>query len=89
MGGVGNGAAEEDWCWDLNLGLAALQSFGGPWGFGESWDLAALGCSLLPHGLGSRRDLAGKKRGERTLAGGPSESSTWSRINWRSQQQHS
>ena len=29
------------------------------------------GCSLLSRGLGSRRDLAGKKRGERTLAGGP------------------
>ena len=34
-------------------------------------DHAALGCSLLPSGLGSRRDFAGKKRGERTLAGGP------------------
>ena len=34
-------------------------------------DHAALGCSLLPHSLGSRRDLAGKKRGERTLAGEP------------------
>ena len=32
---------------------------------------AALGRSLLPHGLGSRRDLPGRKRGERTLAGGP------------------
>ena len=31
----------------------------------------ALGCSLLPHGLGSKRDFAWKKRGERTLAGGP------------------
>ena len=24
VGGVGNGAAEEDWCWDLNPGLAAM-----------------------------------------------------------------
>ena len=34
-------------------------------------DHVALGCSLLPCGLGSRRDFAGKERGERTLAGGP------------------
>ena len=61
MGGVGNRAAEEDWHWDLNQGMAAM--LGG--------DHVALGCSLLPYGLGSRRDLAGKKRGERTLAGGP------------------
>ena len=27
--------------------------------------------SFLPRSLGSRRDFAGKKRGERTLAGGP------------------
>ena len=24
MGAVGNGAAEEDWHWDLNLGIAAV-----------------------------------------------------------------
>ena len=24
MGRVGNGAAEEDWCWDLNPGRAAI-----------------------------------------------------------------
>ena len=46
-------------------------------------DHAALGCSLLPHGLGSRRDLAGKKRGEKTLAGGLWEGATWFWINWR------
>ena len=34
-------------------------------------DHVVLECSLLPRGLGSRRDFAGKKRGERTLAGGP------------------
>ena len=35
---------------------------------------SVLECSLLPRGLGSRRDFAnfaGKERGERTLAGGP------------------
>ena len=30
-----------------------------------------LECSFLPRGLDSRRDFARKKRGERTLAGGP------------------
>ena len=46
---------------------------GGPGGgFGRiGWDYTASGCSLLPRGLGSRRDFAWKKRGERTLAGGP------------------
>ena len=34
-------------------------------------DHEVLGCFFLPRGLGSRRDFAGKKRGERTLAGGP------------------
>ena len=34
-------------------------------------DHVVLGCSYLPRGLDSRRDFAGKKRGERTLAGGP------------------
>ena len=34
-------------------------------------DHAVLECFFLPHGLGSRRDFAKKKRGERTLAGGP------------------
>ena len=34
-------------------------------------DHMVLECSFLPLGLGSRRDFAGKKRGERTLAGGP------------------
>ena len=63
MGGVGNGAAEENWLWDLNSGLAAMQGFLG--------DRAALGYSLLPRELGCRRDFSWKKRGERTLAGGP------------------
>ena len=30
-----------------------------------------LGCFFLPCSLGSRRDFVRKKRGERTLAGGP------------------
>ena len=30
-------------------------------------DHVVLGCSFLPRGLGSRRDFAGKKRGERLL----------------------
>ena len=34
-------------------------------------DHEVLECFFLPGGLGSRRDFAGKKRGERTLAGGP------------------
>ena len=34
-------------------------------------DHVVLESFFLPHGLGSRRDFAGKKRGERTLAGGP------------------
>ena len=78
MGGVGNGAAEEDWCRDLNPGTTVMPGEDcvalaewGPHDLGESQDNVALGCSFLPHGLGSRRDFAGKKRGERTLAGGP------------------
>ena len=38
---------------------------------GKEEDHVVLECFFLPHGLGSRRDFAGKKRGERTLAGGP------------------
>ena len=48
----------------------------------------ALGCSLLPCGLGSSRDFAWKKKGERTLAGGPQEGATWLWINWRLRQPH-
>ena len=59
--GVRNGAAEEDWRWDLNPGTAAM----------VDGDHAALGCFLLPCGLGSRSDFVWKERGERTLAGGP------------------
>ena len=68
--GVRNGATEEDWCWDLNPGAAAMGR-GGPCSLDKSQDHMALGCSLLPHDLGSRRDFAWKKRGERTLVGGP------------------
>ena len=61
MGGVRNGAAEEDWLWDLK-----------PRGGSHAW-LGPCGFGVLPfaHGLGRRRDFAGKERGERTLAGGP------------------
>ena len=34
VGGVRNGAAEEDWCWDLSPGVAAIPERG-PWGFGS------------------------------------------------------
>ena len=34
-------------------------------------DHEVLECCFLPHSLGSRRDFAGKKRGERTFGGGP------------------
>ena len=35
MGGVGNGAAEEDWGWDLNPGTAAMQGLFGIAQFGR------------------------------------------------------
>ena len=38
---------------------------------GKEEDHVVLECFFLPRGLGSRRDFARKKRGERTLAGGP------------------
>ena len=38
---------------------------------GKGEDHVVLECFFLPRGLGSRRDFARKKRGERTLAGGP------------------
>ena len=77
-----NGAAKEDGRWDLNLGAAAIER-GRPrgsevnrektmrfWRRGRRtmWLWSA---PFLPHSLGSRRDFAGKKRVERTLAGGP------------------
>ena len=71
MGGVGNGAAEEDWRRDLNLGMAAIEGEDHEVLEEKREDHVVLGCSFLPRGLGSRRDFAGKKRGERTLAGGP------------------
>ena len=45
----------------LNPDMAAMQGC----------DHTALGYSLLPRSLGSKRDLAGKKRSERILTGGP------------------
>ena len=68
--GIGNGAAKEDGRWDLNRGAAAIQTEDHAV-LEEEEDHVVLGCSLLPRGLGSRRDFARKKRGGRTLAGGP------------------
>ena len=62
------------------VGTLRLGQQSGPCGFG---------LHLLPRGLGSRRDFAGKIRGERTLAGGPWEGATWLWINWRSWWRHS
>lgn len=55
MGGAGNGAAEEDWCWDLNGDTAAIgHLFLGPWvclgphGFGVLGGTTKFWKSLLP-----------------------------------------
>ena len=71
MGGVRKGAAGEDWCWDLNPVMAAMQSGNHKALAGGLGTICLWGASFLLHGLGSRRDLARKKRGERTLGGGP------------------
>ena len=70
VGGVGNGAAKEVGHWDLNLGAATME---GDHAILEERkeNHVVLECSFLPRGLDSRRDFARKKRGERTLAGGP------------------
>ena len=62
MRGVRNGAAMEDWHWDLNPGTAALEREGHTVLGEKREDHAALGCSFLPRGLGSRKDFAWKKR---------------------------
>ena len=64
VGGVGNGAAEEDWRWDLNLGAAAIprrepHGFGGEGGenhaalaeWGPRGGDTADGAGSLNHGL--------------------------------------
>ena len=71
----------EDGCWDLNLGMAAIGGRlcgsevkrRGPRGSDgmNREDPVVLECFFLPRGLGCRRHFAWKKRGERTLAGGP------------------
>ena len=38
---------------------------------GKEEDHEVLECFFLPHSLGSRKDFAKKKTGERALAGGP------------------
>ena len=70
MGGVGNGAAEEDWRADLNPGVAAVLGFLGPHSFGGGWDRVALGFSLFATWLRQQEILCLEERGERTLAGG-------------------
>ena len=68
--GVSNGAAEEDWCWDLNPGATAIPRRE-PCGFGRVGTLwvwqelgpRALGCSLLPHGSGLTGDHSGDTKG--------------------------
>ena len=71
MGGVRNGAAEEDWHWDLNQGVAAIEGEDHAVLEERKEDHVVLGYSLLPCDLGSRSDFVWKERGERTLAGGP------------------
>ena len=71
VGGVGNRAAEEDGNWDLKPRHGS-HGERRPCGFGgEEGGPCGFGVLLLPRGLGSRRDFARKKRGERILAGGP------------------
>ena len=69
MGGVRNGAAEEDWHGDLNPGAASMQAFGGPCGFGKSWD-----CSfrMLPFATWLRKQerFPGRKGMKGLLLGG-------------------
>ena len=65
MGGVGNGAAEEDWSRDLNPSAAVMRSFLGQCGFGESWDCADLGCNLFATWLRKERFCLSPERGER------------------------
>ena len=58
-----NGAAEEDWCWDLNLGLAAMLGLFGSVQLWRNLGLCSFSvCPFLPRVLGSRRDFACKKR---------------------------
>ena len=59
MGGVGNGVAEEDWHWDLNLGSAATQVFLGPRSLGreEPWTSIPFSEIRYPRlGRGGRKD---------------------------------
>ena len=70
VGGVRNGATKEDGHWDLNLGAAAIEVEGHVVRKESREDHVVLECFFWPRGLGSRRDFARKKRGERTLTGG-------------------
>ena len=50
MGGVGNGAAEEDWHWDLNLGAAAIEGENHEVLRGKEEDHTVLKWGKGPHG---------------------------------------
>ena len=53
MGGVGNGAAEEHWCWDLNPGMAAVRCLFGPCGLGKEEPQTSISFSEIQYpGLG-------------------------------------
>ena len=62
MGGVGNGAAEEEGRWDLNPGAVAIEREDHMVLKESREDHEVLECFFLPCGLGSRRDFAGIKR---------------------------
>ena len=66
MKGVGNEDAKENWHWDLNLGTATIRVV-------TTWLLVL----PLPQGLGSRRDLAGRKGVERLLLVGHEKGAMW------------
>ena len=54
---VGNGAAEEDWRWDLNPGAAAMWGYLGLCSFGKSWDHEVLGFTLFATWIRKQRDF--------------------------------
>ena len=61
MGGIGNGAAGGDWCWDLNPGAAAMRVFLGPRSLGREEPWASISFSEVRYpglGRGERKDCA-------------------------------
>ena len=71
LAGVTDYGRSQKWCWDLNPGTAAMWGFLGHGALAKVGTVQLWGAPFLPRSLGSRRDLAWKKRGERILAGGP------------------